>query len=340
MVAAMANAKCVLRSRGHGSTVHGLPRVKLRPPSNVPWPEGKDFAFTVFDDTDRATVENNRAIYGLLAECGLRTTKTVWALTGVEEPEIPGDTCDDPEYLKLCLDLQALGFEIAWHLATHSSSKRERTERGLNRFREMFGHHPESMANHSSNREGIYWGPARLTGWRRLAYLAVQRGQKFRGHIEDDPCFWGDLCKERVRYVRNFTFHDLNTLACCPHMPYADPARPWVNQWFAGSDGADVDQWNRFVTDEAVDKLAAERGACILYTHFGKGFHEDGRLDERFEASVRRLGRMNGWYVPVRTLLDFLATQQPKPKVITSEERAALENHWLVDQIEHSLRKH
>ena len=49
----------------------------------------------------------------------------------------------------------------------------------------------------------------------------------FRGHVEGDPLFWGDLCRDRVRYVRNFTFADVNTLASCPLMPYHDPKRPW-----------------------------------------------------------------------------------------------------------------
>ena len=46
----------------------------------VTFPDGKRFAFTIFDDTDVGTLESLRPIYDLLAQLGLRTTKTVWPL--------------------------------------------------------------------------------------------------------------------------------------------------------------------------------------------------------------------------------------------------------------------
>ena len=52
----------------------------------VAWPEGKAFAFTVFDDTDACTVENTKPVYDFLRDCGLRTTKSVWPLAGTEPP--------------------------------------------------------------------------------------------------------------------------------------------------------------------------------------------------------------------------------------------------------------
>lgn len=300
---------------------------------HITWPDGKDFAFTVFDDTERGTVENNRAIYGLLAECGMRTTKSVWPIAGPDKPPIPGPTCEEPDYLALNLELQEQGFEIAMHNATWHTSDRAMTLRGMDRFKELFGHESVTMANHSTNREGIYWGAARLTGWRRLAYMLVQRGQKFRGHIKGDPLFWGDLCRERMRYLRNFVFSDLNSLKMCPHMPYHDPSKPWVNLWYASSDAGDVTAFNRNVTDATLDRLAAERGACILYTHFGKRFFANGGLDAQFEKTMRRLGKMNGWFVTVAELLDFLAKQQPQRKIITARERRQLEHRWLLDQV-------
>jgi hypothetical protein len=42
------------------------------------WPNNKDFAFTIIDDTDNSTVSNVKPIYNLLADLGLKTTKTVW----------------------------------------------------------------------------------------------------------------------------------------------------------------------------------------------------------------------------------------------------------------------
>ncbi len=308
----------------------------LRAPSNIPWPDGKDFAFTVFDDTERGTVENNRAIYGLLRDLGMRTTKSLWPVAGPGEPDIPGPTCEEEDYLELCLQLQREGFELALHNATYHTSDRALTLRGMDRFRELFGHDSYTLANHSTNREGLYWGPARLSSWRRKLYSVLQRGEKFRGHVEGDPLFWGDLCKERVRYVRNFTYNDLNTTAMVPQMPYYDPQRPWVNQWFAGSNGSQESTFHRYVTKRAVDKLVAERGGCILYTHFGKdfyGWHEKGKLSARFVEIMEYIASRNGWFVPVGTMLDFLASQQARPHVISDAERSTLENRWLLDQI-------
>ena len=44
----------------------------------IRWPDGKDFAFTIFDDTDCATYATVRDVYAFLRDCGLRTTKSVW----------------------------------------------------------------------------------------------------------------------------------------------------------------------------------------------------------------------------------------------------------------------
>ena len=82
------------------------------------WPDGKRFAFTVFDDTDRGTMVNLPPVYDLLARLGFRTTKSVWPIRGDGEAMIPGATCDDPDYLEWVLALQDQGFEIGFHNAT------------------------------------------------------------------------------------------------------------------------------------------------------------------------------------------------------------------------------
>ncbi|MEQ9322961.1 MAG: hypothetical protein RIF41_27595, partial [Polyangiaceae bacterium] len=82
------------------------------------WPDGKRFAFTVFDDTDRATLDNVREVYALLADLGMRTTKSVWPIKGSNEPTIPGTTCEDDAYRAWTLELQRPGFEIGYHNAT------------------------------------------------------------------------------------------------------------------------------------------------------------------------------------------------------------------------------
>ena len=99
------------------------------------------------------------------------------------------------------------------------------------------------MAQHYDCRESVYWGEHRLSGTLRHLYNLVtlwRNHKKFFGHVNGHPLFWGDFCREHVQYVRNFVFREINTLKLCPFMPYHDPRRPYVNYWFASSEGANV----------------------------------------------------------------------------------------------------
>jgi len=306
----------------------------------IEWPEGKQFAFTIFDDPDLDTIENVQAIYPFLADLGLRTTKAVWPIRGTGRPYLGGATCEEEKYLKLMLDLHGKGFEIALHNATYHTSTREQTILGLENFRQHFGHYPYTMANHSGCRESMYWGNTRVSGSQRLAYDLLSRiklhGRTFsEGHVETSPLFWGDLCRDKIKYIRNFVLGDINTLKACPIMPYYDPARPYGNSWFAASEGPSVKAFNRLISEGNQDKLAGEGGACIVYAHLASGFIEDGRFHRRFKFLMERLSRLNGWFVPVRTLLDFIV-QQRGVHCITEEERTALERKWLWHKIFHT----
>lgn len=299
--------------------------------ATVKWPNGKRFAFTVFDDTDRASMENVPSVYALLASLGFRTTKSVWPIAGHGEAMIPGTTCDDPEYLEWVLNLQKQGFEIGFHNATFHTSERAETLRAIDRFRDLFGHDPFTFANHASNAEAIYWGRARLSGQRALAYDAIRwatRRPTFSGHQENSSLFWGDICRERIRYTRNFVFSDINTLAQCPQMPYRDPARPYVNLWFASSEGATVDEFCDTIETANQDRLEQEGGACIMYTHFGKGFFENGQMNQRFERLMTELAQRDGWFPTTCDLLDYLR-DHGRGNNITDRERTVLENRWL-----------
>jgi hypothetical protein len=300
-------------------------------PKPVDWPHGKAFAFSVFDDTDGATIENIAPVYALLEELGMRTTKSVWPIRLPGVPHIGGSTLDDPDYAAWTVGLQHRGFEIGYHGASNITARRQDVERALNRFRSVYGSFPSTMANHADCAEGMYWGSSRLSGLQRGAYDALTRFRRrgvYRGHVEGDPLFWGDLCRESIRYVRNFTFPTIDTLAACPMMPYHDHDRPYVNAWFASSEGRDVEAFVRCLSDDNQDQLERGGGACIMYTHFSAGFVREGVLDPRFEAQIRRLTARNGWFVPVGTLLDFLASRRESSE-IGRAERASLERRWL-----------
>jgi hypothetical protein len=301
--------------------------------SGVGWPGGRLFAFSIVDDTDGATLDDLPAVYALLAELGFRTTKSIWTLPS--ENAHDGLACDDRRYRAWAESLREQGFEIALHNVASRTSPRQRTIEGIERFREIFGAYPSVHINHAACGENVYWGPDRVSGRNRAVYDALTRhryARAFAGHVEGSPLFWGDVCQARVKYVRNFVHGDVNTLRYCPEMPYHDRQRPYVRYWFASTEGPDVNTFVEKLSEQNLERLAAEGGACIMYTHFASGFAPHGELDSRFVRVMRRLSALGGWYVPVTTLLDYLAAIKG-PHEITNGERARLERRWLVHKL-------
>ena len=178
----------------------------------IPWPNNKQFAFTIFDDTDRANLKDNQLVYQCLNELNFKTTKSVWMTDGNKPTKDSGVTCDDKIYLNWLLELKNKGFEIGYHNTTYHSSYRQEIEEGLEKFVKIFNQSPAVMANHSANQENIYWGSHRVSGSRRAIYNILTRFKKnkfYKGHNESSPYFWGDLCKKHITYVRNFVFSDI-----------------------------------------------------------------------------------------------------------------------------------
>jgi hypothetical protein len=299
---------------------------------HVEWPGGHRFAFTIFDDPDAQTPEASRAIYGFLEDIGLRTTKAVWVLEP-QERNSPGETCESLDWRRHCVDLQRRGFEIAYHNGAPGSLQRPAIIRSLDLFREYFGHDPVSMANHY-NEDAIYWGRARLSGMPRLLYSALTFKSNFFGHVDGHASFWGDLCRQRIQFCRNFVFRDINTLKACPQMPYVDPERPYVNAWYSASEGANRDSFVRQLAEAQQDRLEQEGGACVMYTHFGHGFVQDGRVDPHVRRLLTRLAAKGGWFVPVSDLLEYLRARRGE-HVLTAVERGRLERTWLASKVIH-----
>ena len=69
-----------------------------------------------------------------------------------------------------------------------------------------------------------------------------------------------------------------------------------------------------------------------MYTNFASRFLENGRLNGRFKILMQRLSKMNGWFVPVTTLLDYILHARGH-SVITQNERSALEARWIWHKI-------
>jgi hypothetical protein len=122
-------------------------------------------------------------------------------------------------------------------------------------------------------------------------------------------------------------------------MPYYDPTKPYVAGWFASSAGADVEEFTRLLSPDQVDSLEASGGACIVYTHFGKGFVKGSGLDSRFRERMTALASRNGWFPTVSQLLDHLGSLQGGVRALGARERRRLETRWLADRILQSMQK-
>lgn len=300
------------------------------------WPNGKPFAFTIFDDTDWATLNGLRPVYDLLADVGFRTTKSVWMLNGSGPGRLSnaGLTCEDREYREWATGLQRRGFEIALHNVAPLTSERPVIQAGLDQFRQVFGAPPRIHCNHTGCRDNLYWGAERLSGWRKQLYTRLGRGPLpvSEGHKPNSPLFWGDLCQQQIHYVRNFVYNELNTLAVCPEMPYHDPAKPYVNGWFASAEAGNIHAFLKNFTPANIDALCEQNGLCIVYAHFGGGFAPEGRLHPEFRRRIEYIAGKQPWVAPVSEVLDYLRARRPQQQPISQAALRRLEVRWLADR--------
>lgn len=300
---------------------------------NIEYPDGKRFAFTIFDDTDVATLESIRPVYDLLYELGLRTTKTVWANEYRGESSYAGSAtlAEQPycEYLQL---LQSRGFEIAFHGATMETALRPDTARALKKFRQVFGTGPTAYAAHAQNRDNPYWGKYRFQFplWRALYTLLVGRNDpNYAGHVEDSDVYWLDLVPE-LRYSRSFTYDGIDLHKITSRIPYRTAATPGVKAWFPSCDADNVEDFLELLKPENQELLEARGGLCILSTHLGKGFVRQGQVLARVARALDALSRRNGWFVPVTPLLDFLVDQMGELTTVKGWPLFRLEGLWFI----------
>ena len=299
------------------------------------YPGGKRFAFTVFDDTDVATLDSIRPVYDLLYDLGFLTTKTVWPL-GYDQPSsyAGSSSLEDDEYRDYLLLLQSRGFEIASHGATMETSLRADSERALQLFRSVFGHGPTSYASHSRNRDNLYWGRHRFQFglWRGLyQMLAGRRDPEYSGHIVGSDVYWLDLVPE-LRYIRNFTYDGVDLNRVTPHIPYRTAKTAAVHGWFPSCDADNVEEFLDLLSPGNQEALEKAGGLCIVSTHFGKGFIRNGRVRDDVARTLEALSRRPGWFVPLTPLLDHLAAARGITS-LTGPQLFRLEGLWFVHML-------
>ena len=301
------------------------------------FPNQKQFAFTIFDDTDNATVDNVKPLYDLLLQLGIITTKSVWVFPGkdthnkTKQPH----TLSNPQYLEFVRWLYNNGFEIALHNASMQSSVREVTKSAIEYFRETLGFYPNVHTNHHCNKENLYWGRERINLPILRFFMKLKKQfSDSEGRKPDSPFFWGDICKNHITYVRNFIFKEINLLRINPTLPYRDPNRRFVNYWFSSSDGFNIENFNQLISSKNQDILEDEGGVCIAYTHFGMYFVEGGKVHPKTKELLHELSMRDGWFVPVSTLLDYLRTQQSS-ETRSLLERFNMEFRWFLTKVFH-----
>jgi hypothetical protein len=309
------------------------------------YPGGKRFAFSIVDDTDNATVASVGPVYALLAELGLRSTKTVWVYP--PRDRFTGESLADPHYVAWLRELQAKGFEIALHNVGSGAFTRQEILAGLDRFRDLLGGDPRMQVNHVSNPDNLYWrAERRFRPPIRWAYALVRKAQNLlsgraptmsAGEDPASPHYWGDACRERIRYVRNLTFRSLDTLAVDPRMPYHDPRKPLVQRWFSSADGNTADHLVDLLSPANLDRLEANGGATIIYTHTTNGFMRDGAVRADVVACLRDVARRSVWSVPASDLLDHLAAR-PETESVSEGYLRGLERRWLWERIGNYIR--
>jgi hypothetical protein len=307
------------------------------------FPDGKKFAFSIFDDTDVATLEYIRPIYELLDRLGFRTTKSVWPLPYEGSSEYEGSaTLDDPEYAKYISHLQERGFEIAFHGARMESSERAEIQRAFEVYQQTLGHYPTAYAAHAQNGDNLYWGADRFRFrlWRWLYAAAGGRHERRgEGHCLGSPFYWGDLAERHLRYVRSFTYDELNLWKVLTAIPYRTAGTPGVNAFFPSSFADNVEDFIEMMSPARQMRLEREGGLAIVGTHFGKGFLRDGGVHPRVVELLTSLSQRPGWFQPVSTLLDYLVSVQGAAPLLGGYQLFRLEGLWFWHNIRSFRRR-
>ncbi len=274
-------------------------------------------AFAIVDDTDGATLESVRLVYDFLAAAGLRTTKTVWAFapdSRCGRPPLPdsalrGVTLDEAAYRDYCAGLARQGFELALHGASAGNNSRARTVAAFDRLERELGVRSPVYLSHAKNVENLYWQQRAIAGGPLRSLMNVlAAGHQCSGEDPGSRYFWGDVCRERVQFLRLFRTPRINTLGVNPSMPYFETAKPYVRGWFTITDR----RLEECTSPEALAMLSHENGLCLTRQHLSR-FAEPGPrgVTVEFEQAMRRLrGAPDVWSATAGAVLERLSLLQ------------------------------
>jgi len=301
------------------------------------WPNNKDFAFSIIDDTDNATISNIKPVYDLLKKHKIFITKTVWIYP--PKNSFTGETLKDPDYIKYVKDLKSQGFEIQLHNIGSGDFSRDEILKGLEYFKSVFDHYPSMQINHSTNSDNLYWGYKRYGSiLKNIIKFLFNNKRSFYGDVVSSPYFWGDYSKKHIKYIRNRVFNGINTLKYDPKMPYKEKNKPYSNYWFSSSDGHTLNEFNQLLSPKNINKLKRQKGLCLIYTHFSSGFVDtEGNLDKTFKENIEFLSKQNAWIAPASEILDYL-NKRNEIEYINDFYKNILDIKWLFNRIIKKIR--
>jgi len=284
-------------------------------------PENYDFAFLIIDDTDCAQLPEIAEVYDLLFKNGLRTNKTVWVYPPKDNPKNYGDSLTKLGYAAWVRKLQSQGFEIGLHNVGSGDFTREEIKSGLEKYKKILGSYPSIHVNHSYNADNIYSGEERFGRiFSKVIRTLYPKYKGFQGGNPESIHFWGDLHKEKIKYSRNVELPTLNLNGYLNKIPFIyKNKQEYSNYWYPVTFAPNPWMWNKIVNPKSIDRLKKNRGAAIVYTHFGYYHLEYGRLDPGFESSIGYLGKQNGWYVTLSEFLDYQLSMLGNKDLILSD---------------------
>jgi len=273
------------------------------------FPAPYEAAIAVSDDPDNSTLASFTAMYDFLAGIGFPTTRAMWTFEREEftgTPPLPiefsAPLLKDPDCLDYCRRLRTAGFEICLHGASSGNNTRERTVAALDALESSLGASPVFVF-HSKNAENLYWDASVASSKIGRALLGLYTRNRCFGEVSGSRYFWGDVCRERVRFIRMFRTRRLDTLAENPSMPYHDFRKPFVNFWFSATKG----HIPRLFAGENIERLRRRNGASVLYQYLDRYVDAEGRIPADVREALERVasdGRI--WKAPVSALLERL----------------------------------
>tara|TARA_R110002033_G_scaffold5978_9_gene24434 strand:- start:2169 stop:3074 length:906 start_codon:yes stop_codon:yes gene_type:complete len=250
-----------------------------------------------------------------------------------------GQTIQDNSYFKFLKELEKQGFDIQLHNVGSGKFNRNEIIEGLDIFKHKFGRYPKLHINHASNPDNLYWGYKRYgIIFRKIIQLLKGKKKRFYGDEVGSEYFWGDLAKNKIKFIRNRVFNGVDTLKYDPQMPFKEKYKKFSNYWFSSSDGHTIEEFNNLISKSNINKLKRENGLCLVYTHFASGFvDDDNNLNEQFKENIDYLSEQNGWFVPASEILEYLLSEK-KEDFVSELYLSKLDIKWLTNRIMKKIR--